>query len=307
MAKQGRQTKNAARDGATTHDDASSPAPAWRGQAPARPRKRIKRKPMTVPASSKRPVGSGRDESRAAARPALALPSRETWSSVLRIAALLLTATAVTVGLIYLLGWPVLAVSRESTQIGGADRLTNEEIYEGSGIDGRNVLLLRAGDIAAAVKRVPGVEKAAVHVRLPNQVIIDIREHAPLVAWQGITETLWLATDGATVPQTGAQPPLTFADLSKGRLDKDPALRKLVLENLKAVYAVRPQLSEFYYADEPGLYYRAPEGWDVWLGESGPLEDKLSLADMTAQDLAKRGERAQVIDVRQSERKALWW
>jgi hypothetical protein len=235
------------------------------------------------------------------------MPSRETWLLVLRVSALLLTAIAVTVGLIFLLRWSELSVSRGSAQIGGNLRLTPEEIYLASQIDGQNVLVLRASDVAGEVKKMPGVAKADVHVRLPNQVIIDIREHAPLVSWQTITRTLWLAADGAEVPQAGGLPPLTFSDQSQGRLDKDAGLRKLVLDNLAAVHAAQPALAEFYYADEPGLYFQAPEGWQVWLGESGPIEDKLALAEAAGQDIAKQGGRPKVIDVRQSERKAMWW
>ncbi len=235
------------------------------------------------------------------------MPSRETWLLAGRVSMLLLTAIAATVGLIYLLQMPELAVGRTSTEIGGNLRITPEEIYTGSGIDGRNVLLLRSADVAARVETIPGVAKAAVHVRLPNQVLIDIAEHAPLVAWKAVTSTVWLAADGAEVPQAGAAPPLSFTDQSNGRLDRDPALRRMVLENLRAVHAIRPELAEFYYADEPGLYYRAPEGWDVWLGDSGPMDEKLGLADAAAQDIAQQGGRPKRIDVRQSGRRAIGW
>jgi hypothetical protein len=298
MVKQTRQGKASK----ASQDENLSRKPAWREQAPAKPRKRVKRKPMAVSGSS------GRAEGRAATgRIPLAMPSRETWLLTLRVAALLLTAIAVTIGLLYLLRWPQLSVSRGSTQIGGNLRLTPEEIYVASQIDGKNVLVLRADDIADEVKKAPGIAAAEVHVRLPNQVIIDVHEHAPLVAWQSITSTVWLAADGAEIPQAGGAPPLTFTDQSEGRLDKDAALRKLMLENLGAVHTARPELSEFYYADEPGLYYQAPEGWQVWLGESGPLEQKLALAEAAGQDIAKQGARPKVIDVRQSERKAMWW
>jgi hypothetical protein len=235
------------------------------------------------------------------------MPSRETWLLALRVGALLLTAIAFTVGLLYLLRWPELSVSRGSTQIGGNLRLTPEEVYLAGQIDGKNILVLRADGIASEVEKAPGVASADVHVRLPNQVIIDIREHAPLVAWQSITSTAWLAADGSQVPQAGGAPPITFTDQSQGRLDKDEGLRRLVLENLGVVHAVRPELSEFYYADEPGLYYQASEGWQVWLGESGPMVEKLALAEAAGQDIAKQGARPKVIDVRQSERKAMWW
>ncbi len=280
-------------------DDLRPRQPAWREQAPARPRKRVKRKQATVQDAS------GKTSERE--RPRFRAPSREMIYTGLRVGALLLTAIAVTAGLIYLLTWPELAVSPTSTLIGGYQRIAPADIYTGSKVDGRNVLLLRTDEIAAEVKKIPGVAKADVHVRLPNQVIIDIREHAPLVAWQAVTGTLWLAADGAQVPQAGAAPPLTFTDRSSGRLAKDAPLRKLVLDNLAVVHAARPSLTEFAYGDEAGLYYRAPEGWEVWLGESGPMDAKLAVAEATGQDLTRKGERTKAIDVRESDRKAILW
>lgn len=289
---------------ATGHeqDDVQPRQPAWRERAPAKPRKRIRRNQATAPGVRGNSGARGKAASRT-----LVLPSRETWLLTGRIAILLLAAIATTVGLIYLVRAPELAVGPASTLIGGNQRLTSEEIYTGSGIDGRNILLLKAGDIASQVKSLPGVASAAVHVRLPNQVIIDVTEHAPLVAWQAVTSTVWLAADGAEVPQAGAAPPLRFTDQSNGRLDTNAALRDLLLENLGAVHAARPDLSEFYYADEPGLYYRAPAGWDVWLGESGPIEEKLAFAEAAAQEIVQQGGKPKVIDVRQSGRKAIGW
>jgi hypothetical protein len=298
MARQQRQGK-ATKD---EQDDVLPRQPAWRERAPAQPRKRVRRKQTTAPGMPGRAGGKSKAERRR-----FALPSRETWLLVGRLSVLIMTAIAVTTGLIYLLHMPELTVRRESTQIGGNQRTAAEEIYTRSGIDGRSVLLLRSDDVVKQVASVPGVAKAAVHVRLPNQVIIDVSEHAPLVAWQAITNTVWLTSDGAQVPQAGAAPPVRFSDQSKGRLDKDAALRKLVLENLGAVHAARPDLADFFYADEPGLYYVTPEGWQVWLGESGPIDDKLALADAAGQDIARQGARPKVIDVRQSERRAMWW
>jgi cell division septal protein FtsQ len=298
MARQQRQGK-ASKD---EQEDVRPRQPAWKERAPAKPRRRIKHKQATAAALAVRGGGGGKTDRRK-----LGLPSRETWMLTGRISLLILTAVALTAGLLYLLQMPELTVGRASTQIGVNQRVAPEEIYTSSGIDGRNILLLRAGDVAALVKAIPGVAMATVHVRLPNQVIIDVTEHAPLVAWQAVTSTVWLASDGSAVPQAGAAPPLRFTDQSQGRLDKNAALQKLILDDLGAVHAVQPELSEFYYADEPGLFYVTTEGWQVWLGESGPMDDKLALAAAAAKDITAQGSHPKVIDVRQSERKAMWW
>ena len=207
-------------------------------------------------------------------------------------AVLLLVAAGVAVGLLYLLQWPLLSVSPATTQIGGAQRISPAEIYERSMIDGRNILVLSASSIVSQVKSLPGIAGVDVHLRLPNQVIIDVVEHPPLVAWQGTTTIEWLAADGSIVPQAGGVPPLSLVDASEGRLDGDAELRTLVLENLATLYTLRPELSEFYYGTSQGLYYRTARGWDVWLGETGPLSAKLALVDAAEADIVEQGAKA---------------
>ena len=262
--------------------------------------KRIKRNTFAV----QRTQGKHSDRGRT---PTLVMPTREALLNWSRVALLLLVAAGVAIALIYLLRWPLLAVSPASTQIGGAQRTKPEEIYEWSQVDGRNIMVLETSDVVSKVKSLPGVASADVHLRLPNQVIIDVVEHAPLVAWQGMTTTVWLAANGSEVPQAGAVPPLRLTDVSEGRLENDAPLRALLLENLASVHALRPELSEFYYGRSQGLFYRAAEGWDVWLGESGPIGSKLATVDAAGQALMQQSTPAKVIDVRHADREVMWW
>ncbi len=114
-----------------------------------------------------------------------------------------------------------------------------------------------------------GIASADVHVRLPNQVLIDVREHLPLVAWQGITTTVWLSAEwcgGAP----GRRSPVAAPDRS---------VRHSLSESRPTWDAILPQLAEFQrrsagsdgalYGKFEGLYFRTPEGWTVWLGNEG--------------------------------------
>lgn len=280
-------------------DDARPRQPAWR-QPPANPRKRTRRNSFAVQRQGNR--DSARD--RAPLR-AFAPPSRETILSWLRIGGLLTVAVVVGAGLIYLLQWPVLQVWHGSTLIGGAQRIESAVIYDKAEVGGRNILLLHSGEVAARLEAVPGIADATVHLRLPNEVIIDVVEHAPLVAWQTITSTMWLSASGAEVPQSGGLPPLQLVDQSGGRLTSNPALKTMILDNLKTIHEARPEQNELYYGNTQGLYYRAAEGWEVWLGENGDVRKKLALALAAGQDLARTGARPAMIDLRHSDKKAM--
>jgi cell division septal protein FtsQ len=297
MAGRGKKAQDA---GKTEADPVQPRQPAWR-QPPAKPRKRAQRQSFSA---TQRSGGRARDQ---APLKALAMPSRETVLTWLRAGALLLAVAGVAAGLVYLLQWPLLKVGPYSTLIGGAKRIDTGALYQQSEIDGRSILVLRSDEIEARLRVVPGVASVEAHLRLPNQVIIDLVEHSPLVAWNAMTNTVWLAADGAEVPQSGALPPLQLLDQSGGRLMSNPALKTLILENLVALREANPEISELYYGATQGLYYRTSQGWDVWLGESGAMSEKVTLAMAAGRDIERSGARPKVIDLRHSDRKAMWW
>ena len=282
-------------------EDVQPRQPAWR-QEPAKPRKKVKQ--QTFAAQQSRGTGSVR---KGAPVRIFVMPTRAAFVGFLRAAALVLAVAGAATGLLYLLRWPALTVGPGSTLIGGAQRIDPSVIYEKSDVAGRNILVLRAADVQSRLQQVPGVAEADVHLRLPNQVIIDVVEHSPLVAWQAISDTLWLAADGSVVPQSGARPPLQLVDQSGGRLTSDSKLKTLILDNLTTLREASPDINELYYGNSQGLYYRTPEGWDVWLGESGGMREKVALASAAGRDIARSGARPKVIDVRHSDRKAMWW
>lgn len=283
-------------------DDVQPRQPAWR-QPPAKPRKRAKRQTFSA---TQRSAGGGSTRQQTPAK-AFVMPTRAEMLGWLRVAVLLVAIAGSAVGLVYLLRWPLLTVGPNSTLIGGAKRIDTGALYRQSAIDGRSILVLRKDDIEARLRQTPGVATVDVHLRLPNQVIIDVVEHSPLVAWEGITTTVWLAADGSAVPQAGALPPLKLADQSGGKLMNNAALKALILKNLVALREANPEISELYYGDTQGLYYRTSQGWDVWLGESGAMREKVTLALAAGRDIARAGAQPKVIDVRHSERKAMWW
>ena len=101
--------------------------------------------------------------------------------------------------------------------------IAGQTIYDASGLEG-------APSCSSARMRprprwpgCPASPRRTCGVRLPNQVIIDVQEEAPLVAWQGITTTVWLSAEGAAVPQEGAPPPLTLTDQTGAALADEPA------------------------------------------------------------------------------------
>jgi len=270
--------------------------PSWR-QTPVKPRGQADRKQATIHDSANRvsfPVQ--RLDATSARDPALRLPRfsvRLTWRGALTAALLLVVAAA--------LGqlWLNAGFRVHAAQIRGATRVGTEEIYLASAVDGRSLFQLRPAAVAAQVRKTPGVAWVGVHLRLPDQVIIDVREHEPWVAWKVVTDTIWLAADGVTrVPLAGPPPALTLVDEAGAAMDGTGRLKSYVLASLKTLNAARPTLAEIHYGRQEGLFYRAPEGWTVYLGDTGQMSPKLALLQAVQSDPIIRSKRPEVIDLR---------
>jgi len=280
-------------------EEATPTQPSWR-RPPARPRKELRKMQSSTPRVNK-PASR-----RASPAPGLRLPSLAAVKEIARGLLMVALVGGLTFGMVQLLRLPQLAVTSTSTLVGGALRISPGTVYEASGLEGRNIFLVRSAEVAAAIGQIPGIEGVRVHVRLPNQVLIDVWEHTPLVAWRGITTTLWLAADGAPVPSAGQAPPLTLLDQSGISPDARDPLVQLLLQDLQALHAAQPDITEVYYDKTRGLSFRTAEGWDVWLGEGGYLANKLALLGAARQEIARQGGQASVIDLRHSAQRAIW-
>ena len=270
-------------------------------QPPPKPRKQMRRVQTT--AGQAPPSGASPHSTQTRPRPRLRLGS--SWMTYVRITLVSLVVIGCIVGFWEVLRLPQLSVTAGSTLIGGSQRISTGEIFRASQVEGHNILLIRPGDVAERVAAVPGIAQADVHVRLPNQVLIDVREHLPLVAWQAITSTIWLSAEGAEVPQAGTPPLLNLTDLTGASLGESRPNWQAILPQLIEFQRALPDQTELSYGKFEGLYFRTPEGWTVWLGNDG-IVAKLALLDAARREITARGERPSVIDLRYSTRQAFW-
>lgn len=283
--------------------DIAPAQPGWR-RKPAHRRGRLRKMQSSATAERRR---TRRPSPSTGVKAGLRLPDRATVRLWAHRALMAVLAGGLAVGLVTLLRLPQLSVSATSTLVGGAQRLAPETIYLASGIEGRNIFLIRSAEVATAVRQLPGVQNVQVHVRLPNQVLIDVWEYAPLVAWRTVTTTVWLAADGSPVPQAGEAPPLTLVDRSGTFPAAGNPLVPILLQDLQVLHTALPDVKELSYSREQGLAFRTSEGWEVWLGEGGSVADKLRLLAMARREIARLGRQIRVIDLRQGARQAIWW
>jgi cell division septal protein FtsQ len=285
-----RQHKAQQPEGRPSPEQSASPTgPAWR-QPPPETRASVRRQQMTVQRSNAAP--------RNPLAPIFSRALELGQSMTLRHWVALLVVTAAAVGISQLLTLPQFSVTGATIQVRGNQRISADEVSAASGLKGANVFQVQAGSVAGRVADIPGVEAVRVHVRLPANVIIDVAELAPLAILHTVTDTLWIGSDGTVIQQVGEPPMLTLVEANGTVRDARGIVIPEVVRGLEAIHANRPDLTDLYYGTLEGLYFRASEGYTVYLGAGGAMDRKLALLEATQQQITDRGTRPQVVDLR---------
>jgi len=266
------------------HQAAERATQTWR-QPPKTPRaKMVRKETRTVRVPRSRGAGRG-------------------WGTWLRRVNWL--QVAVFVGLASVMGvliWGIMQepfrISGSSIEVIGNHRLEAWEVVRAADIEGANAFTILPSDVAKRVAGLEGVNEVTVRVRLPNRLIVELKEFLPLVAWQTPEGTRWLSEDGALIPISGDPPGLTLIDPMGEAADENGNLRPSLLAGLAVVAQMRPELREIYYGKLEGLYFRSPEGWTVYLGEEGRMARKLAILEGMKQTISTGNTPAQVLDLR---------
>jgi cell division septal protein FtsQ len=190
-------------------------------------------------------------------------------------------------------------------QIRGNQRFSSEQIYAASQLEGQNIFWIRPAEIGDRVASLGGIASVSTHVRLPNQVVIDVRELAPLVAWQVGDQVSWIAEDGQAIAVSGPAPSLRLIDpdgaAAEPALPGEEATRQMrpkVLAALRALRGLNVDLSDLHYGAEEGLYLRAPQGWTVYLGVDGDMAGKIARLQAIQKQIATDPSKPKIVDLR---------
>ena len=266
----------------------------WRQPPPVR-RTQVRRKPSRSAVAYQNAVSSLR------AMPTVA-PGEvlHRWRSTLsaRQWAVVIGAIALVTGLAILVNSPTFAARADMTTIYGNERVSTDAIFRASGLDHRNLFRVDSRAAASQISKLSAIASAVVHVRLPNEAIIEVREYEPLLVWQAGGETRWIATDGSIIPSVGAAPALVLVDESGVAADVNGLIRPRLMEALLAIHEAYPQQSEVWYGALEGLYYRSAQGWTVYLGNGEGMSSKIDLLRATEEEIIARGVMVNTIDLR---------
>ena len=184
-------------------------------------------------------------------------------------------------------------------QVTGNHYLPSDEILRRAGVTHANIFTLDAEEAAARVSLIPQVKEAHVRLGLPNRAVIVVIERTPVLNYVREGQMLWVDEEGHVFPAGDFRTDLPVlldddGSASEGGQHMNPAL----LRAMTWLSTVMPNLTEFNYRREYGLYFVSPEGWKVLLGDAEHMDEKLRRWETVHQQLLQQGRQVQSVDLR---------
>ena len=186
-------------------------------------------------------------------------------------------------------------------QIRGNSYLSSEQILQQAHLDGQNIYLIDPADVSRRLDTfLPQIKRARVRLGLPNQIIIQIDERKPVLAYTDGSQSLWADAEGRlfpiTIEESNALPTLIDEDGSASIDGKH--LTPGIWQAVQEISANIPEIKKFYYRDVYGLFFISPEGWRVYLGNGNDMESKLAMWQAIRQQLLQENREIKSVDLR---------
>jgi cell division protein FtsQ len=204
---------------------------------------------------------------------------RPGWRAVSGILTALLSLS-----LYYLWSSPTYQIS--GLQVSGLQRLSIEEIDSVLGLTGKAIFELNLDEAHTALaENFPELSQIALSAGLPAQVVIEVVERQPVLAWVQDDRTMWVDEQGIAFPPRGeAEPPIRVrAEASPAhkpgeQLAENQLLTVEMVSAILALKQVAPEERPLLYTREHGLGWEEKRGMQVYMGdELSQLDVKLSL------------------------------
>lgn len=194
-------------------------------------------------------------------------------------------------------------------QIVGNRRLSNEEIFEASGLGGLHILWARSGAIESRILEArPSLKSVEASCRLPSTCKIAVVERRPRVLWSENGTSWWIDEQGAVFSgmaaeaegvSEGSDPWVISGPLprdAEGHLDEE--VRVALAELWESGWDLP---STFQYGPAQGLSFVDEHGWRVVVGQGSGMVRRLQVMEDLIAHLEARGVTPRFVDVRFSE------
>ncbi len=196
----------------------------------------------------------------------------------------LLIALGSLLGLVVLWYAPFLRV--HTVRVAKTQYIPPAKVAVALAVEGRPVVSLDPQVLRSMLlRRFPALSAAQVSVGLSSVVKVKVTERKPVFVWRLGKRTLWLAEDGTAftpplshTPKGLVMPKVQASTLPEGAREIRPGLwRMLRPEQVRQLHILAqslPKGTTLVFHKRYGLGWRAPQGWQVFVGENITQMDK---------------------------------
>lgn len=184
-----------------------------------------------------------------------------------------------------------------SASVGGTQRLTAQEVNTVLNVAGSSIFAVEPERLKRELKEAfPELHEISIRVNFPAQVVVEVAERQPVLAWKQGSLTFWIDEDGVAFPPRGEVDlgvTVEAMDAPKIELEEldDPAESQVFLDPhlitpILTVGEQAPEDAALLYDREHGLGWRDPRGWQVFLGlEAGEMDTRLKVYEALVEHL----------------------
>jgi len=203
-------------------------------------------------------------------------------------------------------------------QIEGNRRLSQEEIFEASGLPGLHILWARSRTIESRIlEAFPSLESVDASCHLPSECTISVVERRPRVLWNegaaGSGERWWIDEEGAIfllrdeAASAATEAGSEHREDASGRWtvtgplprDDEDKLDEQVRVALAGFWQSGRDLpTAFQYSPEQGLSFVDEHGWRIIVGRGAGMARRLQVLELMVAHLESRGVTPRFVDVR---------
>ena len=185
----------------------------------------------------------------------------------------------------------------QAVEVTGNQTADRDGIVGASGLVGANAFLVDTSRVAYVVGSQPGIAGARLKIGLPRQAVLDVVERPPVLQWLDRRGRVGLDAYGGLhrLDESMADLPSVTDEgdeLVRG-IDCLPAL------TVRTAQAYAERFGPLQHRPSVGFVARAPEGWEVWLGQDVDLlEQQSALLAEQRRNLQATGGTIQILDLR---------
>lgn len=185
----------------------------------------------------------------------------------------------------------------QAVDVVGHSQGDRNAIVQASGLVGRNALLVDPEQVAYRVGSLPGIEEARLSLGLPRRAVLEVVERPPVLLWLDRGGRRGVDAHGSLLTLSASPPELPLVTDEGDSLSR--GLDCLPVDTVRTALAYAERFGPLTYRPAVGFVAKAPEGWEVWLGDDASLlEQQAALLSEERQALRGSGTAIRLLDLR---------